>query len=230
MHQLPPRPRPAVFLLTASIAAVSLAISVAPPAQGQQVDSSYYDGMRWRLIGPYRAGNVYAVAGVPGDPTTYYIGTPEAGVWKTADGGTVWRPIFDQEHVPSIGAVAVAASDPAIVYVGTGDPTGWSFTPGNGVYRSADSGATWHDVGLAETGYITALVVDPKDPNVVVVGALGSRTFGGGPNPARGVYRTTDGGATWSHVLYVDAYTGVADMGADASDPRVIYAAMQRND
>ena len=208
---------------------VILAAAVASPARAQQPDSSYYAGMRWRLIGPYRAGNVYAVAGVPADPTTYYIGTPEGGVWKTSDGGTVWRPIFDAEHVPSIGAVAVAASNPAIVYVGTGDPTGWSFSSGNGVYRSDDSGATWRSVGLAETRYITALVVDPHDPDIVLVGALGSRQFGGGANAARGVYRTTDGGRTWSKALYLDPYTGVAGMSADASDPRIVYAALERN-
>ena len=229
MHQRQStRARLGHLIRAACAAAVALA-TVVGHAQSQQVDSSYFAGMRWRLIGPYRAGNVYAVAGVPGDPTTYYIGTPEAGVWKTTDGGTVWRPIFDQEHVPSIGTVAVAASDPAIVYVGTGDPTGWSFTPGHGLYRSADSGATWRNVGLAATAYITGIMVDPKDPNVVVVGALGSRAYGGGANAARGVYRTTDGGATWSHVLYVDAYTGVADLSADPSDPQVLYAAMQRN-
>ena len=222
-----PSPMPLAF---AAALAAAATVAVPPPrARAQQVDSSYYDGMRWRSIGPYRAGNVYAVAGVPGDPTVYYIGTPEGGVWKTTDGGTVWRPIFDAEHVPSIGAVAVAPSNPDIVYVGTGDPSGWSFTPGDGVYRSNDSGATWQRVGLDATKYITALTVDPHDPDVVLVGALGARQFGGGANTARGIYRSTDGGRTWLHVLYVDAYTGVTGMSVDQSDPRIVFATVQRS-
>jgi photosystem II stability/assembly factor-like uncharacterized protein len=226
-HVLRTRLQPRGAALALAILAASTVLAPSG-AEGQQVDSTYYAGMRWRLIGPYRAGNVYAVAGVPGDPTVYYIGTPEGGVWRTTDGGTVWRPVFDAEHVASIGAVGVAASAPNVVYVGTGDPTGWSFTPGNGVYRSDDSGATWRSVGLEETKYITALVVDPHDPDVVLVGALGARQFGGGANTARGIYRSADGGRTWNHVLYLDAYTGVTGMSADASDSRIVYATLAR--
>jgi len=212
---------------------LALALGAAAPARAQsasaaRVDPAYFAGMRWRSIGPYRAGNVYAVAGIPGDPATYYIGTPEGGVWKTSDGGTVWKPVFDNEHVPSIGAVAVSASDPNVVYVGTGDPSGWSFTPGNGVYRSDDAGRTWRNVGLDGTRYINAVLVDPHNPDLVLVGALGSRQFGGGANDARGIYRSTNGGRTWTRVLYRDAFTGVADMTADAADPRIAYAAFQR--
>ncbi|MGH9473805.1 MAG: WD40/YVTN/BNR-like repeat-containing protein, partial [Terriglobales bacterium] len=130
-----------------------------------------FAGMRWRSIGPYRSGNVYAVAGVPGDPTTYYLGLPEGGVWKTTDGGTVWKPIFDQEAVPAIGAVAVADSQPSTIYVATGDPTSWSFTPGEGMFKSTDSGAHWQRIGLDGTDYIPALLVDPHNPQLVLVGA-----------------------------------------------------------
>jgi len=193
------------------------------------VDPSYYGGIRWRSIGPYRSGNVYSVTGIPGDPTVYYIGTPEAGVWKTTDGGTLWRPIFDDQHVPSIGAVVVAPSDPNTVYVGTGNPSFWSFTPGNGVYKSTNAGTSWQKIGLEDTRYITSIIVDPHRPDVVLVGALGGREFGGGANPAGGVYRSTDGGRTWKRVLYQNAYTGVEVMSADNADPRVIYVALERH-
>ena len=186
--------------------------------------------MRWRSIGPYRSGNVYAVAGVPGDPTTYYLGLPEGGVWKTTDGGTVWKPIFDAEHIPSIGALAVSPSNPDVVYVGTGDASIWSFTPGRGMYKSTDGGETWRNIGLEKTLYINSVLVDPRNPKVVLVGALGSREFfGTGANAARGVYRSTDGGRTWKQVLYKDAYTGVADMAWESTEPRVGYASFERS-
>jgi photosystem II stability/assembly factor-like uncharacterized protein len=196
----------------------------------QQVNTGDYAGMLWRSIGPYRSGNVYAVAGVPGDPTVYYIGLPEGGVWKTTDAGTVWKPIFDAEHVPSIGAVTVAPSNPTVVYVGTGDPSFWSFTSGRGVYKSTDAGKTWRYMGLENTRYIDAILVDPRHANIVLVGALGSREFGyAKPNDARGIFRSTDGGGTWKQVLFKDAYTGVIDLVADDQDPRVVYASFARS-
>ncbi len=207
---------------------ISSAVVRVPAGDAQAVDSSDFAGMRWRSIGPYRAGNVYSVSGVPGDPTVYYIGTPEAGVWKSTDGGTVWKPIFDDQHVPSIGAVAVAPSDPNIVYVGTGDPTGWSFTPGNGVYKSVDAGKTWRKMGLDSTRYITSIVVDPHRPDVALVAAIGAREYDAGAYPARGVYRTTDGGRTWTRVLFKDANTGVTGLTVDYADPRVVYATFER--
>jgi photosystem II stability/assembly factor-like uncharacterized protein len=207
---------------------ICLALALIPSVALGQVDPAYFSDMRWRLIGPYRAGNVYSVTGIASDPNTYYIGTPEAGVWKTTDGGTVWKPIFDDQHVPSVGAVAVSPSDPKVVYVGTGDPTGWSFTPGNGVYKSTDAGATWRTLGLEQTKYITSLIVDPHDANIVLVGALGSREFFGDTSSTRGVYRSIDGGKTWKRVLFVDPYTGIGGMTADAANPAIIYAALQR--
>ncbi|HET7564266.1 MAG TPA: hypothetical protein VFJ96_04680 [Gemmatimonadaceae bacterium] len=214
----------------AALSTAVLALAGPPRAAAQTVNPASYAGMRWRSIGPYRSGYVYAVSGIPNNPAVYYIGLPEGGVWKTTDGGTVWKPIFDAEHVPSIGAVSVAPSHPDIVYVGTGDPTGWSFTPGNGVYKSTDAGATWTNIGLKSTRYITSLIVDPRNADIVLVGALGSAQRGGGDaNSARGVYRTTDGGRTWTHVLYVDAHTGVSNMSYDYSDPRIIFAVFQRS-
>ena len=192
------------------------------------IAESYVSGLRWRSIGPYRSGNVSAVAGIAGDPTTYYIGTPEGGVWKTTSAGTVWSPVFDSLHVPSIGAVAVAQSHPATVVVGTGDPSGWSFTPGNGVYRSDDAGKSWRPIGLERTRYITSVIIDPRNPRLILVGALGAPQSGGPANPERGVYRSADGGSTWKHVLYKDAYTGVRGMVSDPTDPNIVYATFQR--
>src|SRR2546422_2509376 len=117
---------------------------------GQQDDSAVYSGMRWRLIGPHRAGRVTTVAGIPGRPAIYYFGTPGGGLWKTTDGGRVWKPIFDDVHLPSIGALAVAASSPDVIYVGTGE-----YLEGNGVYKSTDAGATWANVGLKSVHHIS---------------------------------------------------------------------------
>jgi photosystem II stability/assembly factor-like uncharacterized protein len=191
---------------------------LAPRACGQEVDVSLFSNLQWRLIGPFRAGRVTAVAGVPGDPAIYYMGTPGGGVWKTTDGGDVWKPIFDAEHVASIGAVTVAPSDPNIIYVGTGEQT-----PGNGLYKSTDGGATWTNVGLRETHYIQAIVVDPRDPKTVIVGAGGDLR----PGPERGVFKTKDGGQTWTKALYKDDTSGVVDMCADPGNRRVLYAAFQ---
>src|SRR5665213_2260259 len=130
------------WLLSITMTAAALAVA-AQSATAQAVDAGYLSGLQWRSIGPYRSGNVSAVTGIPGDPTTYYIGTPEAGVWKTSSGGTTWRPIFDDVHVASIGAIAVSPSNPNIIYVGTGDPSGWSFSAGQGVYKTIDAGKSW---------------------------------------------------------------------------------------
>ncbi len=208
-----------------SIAGIAV---VAEAANAQSIGPSYLAGLRWRSIGPYRSGNVSAVTGIPTDPTVYYIGTPEAGVWKTSDGGTVWQPIFDGTHIPSIGAIAASPSNPDIIYVGTGDPSGWSFTPGSGVYKTTDAGLTWRNVGLRDTRYINDIIVDPKDPDILLVGAVGAPQSGGPASTARGVFRSTDGGATWKQVLYVDAHTGVKDMAYDVADPHVVYAAFAR--
>ncbi len=214
----------AVFLLLF----VAVGPARASRAAAQTIPLSAYAGMRWRSIGPNRSGNVYAVAGVPHDPTVYYLGLPEGGVWKTTDGGTVWKPIFDQEHVPSIGAVVVSPSEPNVVYAGTGDPTGWSYTPGKGVYKSTDAGRTWTNVGLDSTRYIDAMLVSPTDPNDVLAGSYGSRQRGGGSSAVTGVFRSTDGGQTWTRTLYVDAYTGVTGLTRDYSDPQVVYASVER--
>jgi photosystem II stability/assembly factor-like uncharacterized protein len=186
------------------------------------IDTSQYSAMRWRLIGPYRAGRVTAVAGIPGDPALYYIGTPGGGVWKTTDGGNVWKPIFDDQHVASIGAVALAPSNPNILYVGTGEQT-----PGNGMYKSTDAGATWSHIGLEKSLYITSILVDPRNPDIVTVGVLGHPILGLVNQPAeRGVFKSVNGGKTWARMLARDELDGIADMCADPENPREFFAAV----
>jgi len=204
------------------IFALLLAASVLP---AQQFDPSLYGAMRWRQIGPFRAGRVSAVAGIPGDAAVYYMGTPGGGVWKTVDGGVVWTPIFDQERVASIGAIVVAPSKPEIVYVGTGDVSnvGGAVNQGKGVYKSTDAGKTWQHAGLDDSRHIGAMWVDPHNPDIVVVAALG-HTFA--PNQERGVFKTTDGGKSWRKVLYKDDTTGAIDVVFAADNSRIGYAAL----
>lgn len=185
-------------------------------ALGQQYKPDLYAGMKWRSIGPHRAGRVTAVAGIAGKPAIYYFGTPGGGVWKTTDGGRVWKPIFDDSHVASIGALALAPSNPDVVYVGTGEET-----EGNGIYKSTDAGSTWTNVGLRNTHRISSIIVDPRDPNMVLVGTYDYSTAG----PERGVFKTTDGGVTWTKVLFKDERTGVMDMCAAPDDSHMVYAA-----
>ena len=194
-----------------------LTLTLAASALAQEIPPNLLQAMQWRLIGPHRGGRVTSVCGVPSQPAIYYIGTPGGGVWKTEDGGQVWKPIFDQQHVASIGAVVVAPSDPKVVYVGTGEQT-----QGNGVYKSTDAGSTWTNIGLSETHIITGIVVDPRNPDVVLVAAAGDRWSGA----ERGVYKTTDGGKNWKKVLYKDEKAGVYDMEAEPDHPGILYAAL----
>jgi photosystem II stability/assembly factor-like uncharacterized protein len=189
---------------------------------GPTIDPSQYSAMRWRLIGPYRAGRVSAVAGVPGDPATYYMGLPGGGIWKTMNAGVTWKPIFDDARVASVGDIAVAPSNPNIIIAGTGEQT-----DGHGVYRSMDGGATWTNIGLEDTKYISTVIIDPKNPDVILVGVLDHPILGVGlPNKLRGVYKTTNGGKTWSHTLYRDDMAGISNMTADPSNPKILYAGM----
>jgi len=194
-----------------------LFVFAAVSATAQEVPSNLLQAMQWRLIGPHRGGRITSVAGVPSQPAVYYVGTPGGGVWKTEDAGQVWKPIFAQVHVASIGAVAVAPSDPKVIYVGTGEQT-----QGDGVYKSTDAGLTWSNVGLRETHVITGMVIDPGNPDVVLVAAAGDHWSGA----ERGIYKTTDGGKNWQKVLYKDEETGVADVEADPDNPGVLYATL----
>ena len=211
-------------LALALCAAVGAAVPVIAQQAAQPTDASQYSAMRWRSLGPYRAGRVAAVVGVPGDPATYYIGMPGGGIWKTTNAGEVWKPIFDDAHVASVGALAIAPSNANIVYAGTGEQTA-----GNGVYKSADAGTTWTNIGLKDTKFITSIVVDPRNPDIVVVGVLGHPILGvAAANANKGVYKTTDGGRNWTKALFKDDMAGVSDMVADPGNPRILYAGIWR--
>ena len=214
----------AVAVARSALVAAALALGGGRAALAQAVPESSYAALRWRLIGPFRGGRVVAVAGIPGDPTTFYFGSVDGGVWKTANAGLTWEPLFDHEPVASIGALALAPSDPTVIYVGTGEPDLRSdITFGGGVYKSSDGGAHWAHLGLDDTRHIGKIVVDPRNPNVVLVAALGHAY---GPNAERGVYRSADGGRTWDRVLYKDAETGAIDLALDPGDPDQAYAAL----
>jgi photosystem II stability/assembly factor-like uncharacterized protein len=197
-------------------------LSLAISAVAQSVPPELMNGLKWRLIGPFRGGRVVAVAGVPGDSTTFYFGGVNGGVWKTTDAGTVWTPVFDKQPVGSIGAIAVAPSDPKTIYAGTGESDIRSnLSSGNGIYKSVDGGSTWTHSGLEDTRQISRIVVDPRDPNVVYVGALGHAY---GPNEQRGVYKSTDGGTHWTKVLDAGAEIGVSDLAICSSNSQLLFA------
>ena len=197
-------------------------VSLIVPAAGQAVPPALFDGLKWRLIGPFRGGRAAAVAGVSGDAATFYFGAVDGGIWKTTDAGMVWTPIFDGQPVASIGALAVAPSNSTIIYAGTGESDIRSnLASGDGVYRSSDAGATWKNIGLSETRQISRIVVDPRNPDVVFVGALGHAYA---PNPERGVFKSIDGGMHWTKVLDQGAGIGVADLAIAIQQPDILFA------
>ncbi len=188
--------------------------------------NSIFKPVKWRSIGPFRGGRAVAGTGVVGDPKTYYMGTTGGGVWKTEDMGITWRNISDGFFkTGSVGAIAVAESDPNVVYVGMGEHAvrGVMTHHGDGVYRSTDAGKTWKRVGLELTQHISRIVVDPKNPNIVLVAAQGALYS---QSSQRGIYKSIDGGATWKNVLYVDEKTGAAELSMDMTNTRILYAAM----
>jgi photosystem II stability/assembly factor-like uncharacterized protein len=209
-------------LLQALLAGASIIAIM--PALAQTVSPQMYDDMDWRLIGPFRGGRAVAVTGIPGDGTTFYFGAVDGGVWKTTNAGTTWKPIFDSQPVASIGALSVAPSNPKVIYAGTGETDIRSdLASGAGVYKSTDGGETWKYIGLKETRQIAKIVVDPGNPEIVYVGALGHAY---GPNPERGVYKSTDGGATWQHVLDKGPEVGAADLAVAAGKPNVLFVSL----
>ncbi len=195
-----------------------------PRASAQQYDPALYSALRWRLIGPFRGGRTVAAAGVPGTPDVLYIGVNNGGVWKSADYGRTWTPIFDDQSTGSIGAVAVAPSDPQTLYVGSGEGLQRpDLSVGDGVYKSTDGGRTWRHLGLRDGQQIPAILVDPRDPNRVFVAVLGHPY---GPNDERGIYRSTDGGETWQKVLFKDDNSGGMDLGFDPANPQTVFAVL----
>src|SRR5262249_29659912 len=180
-----------------------------------------FAGLRWRNIGPFHGGRVSAVTGAIGQPGTFYLGAPAGGAWKTTNAGVSWFPIFDQfTNVDSVGSIQVAPSDHNIVYLGTGDSVGGS--SGDGMYRSTDAGKTWTHIGLEETTQNKKIIIDPKDPNLVVVSSQGDANHNG-----RGIYRTTDGGKTWENTLRPENANGTRDVEYAFDMPNVIFATSQ---
>jgi len=183
-----------------------------------------YQELRWRLVGPFRGGWTTAAAGVPADAATYYFGSADGGVWKTTDAGATWRPLWSDQGSASIGALALAPGDANVIWVGTGQiQQRWDVVDGDGVYRSTDAGATWQHLGLASTKHIGAIWVDPRNAEIAVVAALG-HLFG--PNAERGLYRTSDGGRRWEHVLDRGPEIGAVDLAGDPAQPDLLFASL----
>ncbi len=204
---------------------VALALlAIGSPLVAQALPSSLFAELRWRHIGPFRAGRVNGVSGVPGRPHEFYFGSVGGGVWKTTNAGRTWVPVFDAQPIASIGAIGVAPSNPDVVYVGTGEADMRSqISHGNGMYRSADAGRTWTHLGLDGTRQIGRVLVDPRSADVVFVAALGHAY---GANADRGVYRTRDGGRTWAHVLFKNENVGAIDLAFEPGNPETIYASL----
>ena len=183
-----------------------------------------FRGMKYRSIGPFRGGRSLTAAGIPGDPSTYYFGATGGGVWKSTDGANTWSPSFDKAGSPSIGSIAVAASDPNVVYAGTGEACiRGNIGQGDGVWKSVDAGKTWKNVGLKDSRAIGKVIVNPRNPDIVFIAALGHPY---GPNPERGVFRTLDGGKTWGKVLFKDENTGAIDVAFDPENANVLFASL----
>jgi len=220
------------FAVVVCILALSLAIPLRhalaqrgggpPRADGPRIEGPFKD-IRWRQIGPFRGGRVLAVAGVTSQPQVYYFGATGGGVFKTTDGGATWIPVSDGQFATGdVGAIAVAESDPNVIYVGMGEACiRGNASPGDGVYKSVDAGKTWKNIGLKDTQQIGRIMIDPRNANVVFVAALGHQF---GPNEERGVFKTTDGGATWKKVLSRGPKAGAVDLSMDPNNPNVIYA------
>ncbi|HEX9365617.1 MAG TPA: hypothetical protein VF921_03260, partial [Vicinamibacterales bacterium] len=203
-------------------------LGAAPAGIRGPVPPSLLSGLVWRNLGPFRAGRVAAVSGAIGQAGVYYIGLPLGGVWKTTSAGETWTPIFDSiTEASSVGAVEVAPSDPNVIYVGMGDLiTGGGINEGNGVYKSVDAGKTWQHMGLDQTKQIPAILVDPKNPDLVLVAAQGNAHT---HSEERGLYRSIDGGRTWRKTLYVDNQTGIQDIQWAYDKPNVMLATTVRH-
>ena len=216
----PEKAQKAAAAQTAPVAAASDSAA----SEAAKPEEKAFKGMRYRLIGPFRGGRSLTAAGIPGDPTTYYFGATGGGVWKSTDGAMTWSSVFDKEGTSAIGSIAVANSNHNIIYVGTGEACiRGNISHGDGVYRSLDGGKTWKNVGLKDSRAIGKVIVNPTNPDIAFVAALGHPY---GPNTERGIFRTTDGGKTWEKVLYKDENTGGIDVAFDPHNPNIIFAAL----
>jgi len=206
--------------------ALLLALLVLPfcSTRAQNFDPKLYGEMRWRCIGPFRGGRTVAITGVPRHPGLFYMAPVNGGVWKSDDYGNTWTPIFDDQPSGSVGAIAIADSDENVIYVGSGEGLQRpDLAVGDGIYKSTDAGKTWTHLGLRDAQQITAIVIDPKNPDRVLVAAQGHPY---GPNAERGVFRSLDGGKTFEKVLYKDENTGAADLVMDPADSQILFAAL----
>src|SRR5580765_4512545 len=207
-----------------SLAVLFVAALILPPGSAQQFETSAFGGMRWRPIGPFRGGRTKAITGVPSQPNVFYMAAVNGGVWKTTDFGRTWTPIFDDQPTGSIGAIAVAPSDANVIYVGSGEGLARpDLSVGDGIYKSTDAGKTWTHLGLRDAQQIPYIIVDPRNANRLFVAVLGHPY---GPNEERGVYRSTDGGATFQKVLSKDENTGASDLEFDPKNPDIVYACL----
>src|SRR6266571_3263195 len=187
-------------MFVAAIAAASFVTFPARSDAQSQFDASQIKGLRWRMIGPFRGGRTKSAAGVPSQPNVFYIGHVNGGVWKTTDYGRTWKPIFDDQPSGSIGAIDVSVSNPDVIYVGSGEGLHRpDLATGDGIYKSTDAGKTWTHLGLRDGQQIPRIAIDPRNPDRLFVAVLGHPY---GPNAERGLYRSTDGGRTFSKVLY----------------------------
>ncbi|MDB5483929.1 MAG: hypothetical protein JWO83_4982 [Caulobacteraceae bacterium] len=210
--------------ITGLAAAILIALSLAGAARGATIDPASYGALHWRSIGPFRGGRVLAVAGALDDPLHFYFGAVNGGVWETRDAGRTWTAISDSLPVGSIGALAIAPSAPRTLYAGTGEADMRSdIAQGLGLFKTVDGGKSWAPSGLADSQSIAKILVDPANPDVVLVAALGHPY---GPNDQRGVFRSTDGGKTWTRTLFRNADTGAIDLVYKPGDPRTVYAAL----
>ncbi|EQD44626.1 glycosyl hydrolase BNR repeat-containing protein, partial [mine drainage metagenome] len=209
-----PRRAALLLILLASVAA----------AAASALPTTLMPQLHWRLLGPFRGGWATMGVGIPTQPDVYYIGTAGGGVWRTQDAGRTWQPLSNHIGAASIGAIAIAPSNPRVIYAGSGQVAPrYDIAAGDGMYRSSDGGAQWTHIGLAATRHIGAIWIAPRNPDEVVVAALG-KVFG--PSNARGIYRSSNGGKTWQHVLFVNDSTGGVDLAADPAHLDTLYAAL----
>ncbi|MFI5252802.1 MAG: WD40/YVTN/BNR-like repeat-containing protein [Bacteroidota bacterium] len=202
-----------IFIVSAALHAAAIA---------QKIDTTFFQNLHWRMIGPHRGGRTVGAAGIPDQPNVFYIGVNDGGVWRTDDAGRTWNPIFDTQPTGSIGALAIAPSNPNIIYVGSGEGLQRpDLSTGDGMFKSIDGGATWKYLGLSDAQQIGAVLVDPKDPNRVFVAVLGHPY---GANEERGVFRSINGGTKWEKILYKDENTGAIALAFDPGNAQIIYA------